>query len=219
MKDILNLAQAVAAAHTTGQLTDGRLLSPAEYCGTTAAGNSDIPGSGAPWVLNGVITPRWLSRLSHFSTPLAGRQVEVSVIEGEERLAFLLVVRHLHAFEHRLVMPLVGESVSAFLRAAPEVPPLIVLGTEGDTASSIRLEVRAGLWREALALTQPDINTPVNALNQLMRFSMQMLAGERIGSVQPGVPKKMVVSPVPPPEAEAWLEQQLGQIGHGPAPH
>lgn len=219
MKDILNLAQAVAAAHTTGQLTDGRLLSPTEYHGTSAIGNGDTPEKSTPWVLQGAITPRWLSRLPLSLAAAAERQIEVSVTEGEEHLAFLLVVQHLQAFEHRLVLPLLGKSVSAFLRAALEVPPLLVLGTERHTASSIRLEVRAGLWREALALTQPNINTPVNALNQLMRFSMQMLAGERIGSVQPGVPKKMVVSPVPPPEAEAWLEQQLGQIGHGPAPH
>ncbi len=219
MKDILNLAQAVAAAHTTGQLTDGRLLSPAEYCGTTAASNSDIPGSGMPWVLNGVITPRWLSRLSHFSSPPAGRQVEVSVVEGEEHPAFLLVVQHLQGFQHRLVLPLVGESVSAFLRAALEVPPLLVSGTEGHAVPPIRLESRTGLWHEALALTQPNINTPVNALNQLMRFSMQMLNGERVGRVQPGAVGQMVVSPVPPPEAEAWLEQQLGSTGHGPTPH
>lgn len=219
MKDILNLAQAVATAHASGQLTDGRLLSPAEYRGTKAASNDDIPDDSSPWVLHGVVTPRWLHRLSPSSTPPAERQVEVSVFEGEERLGFLLVVQHLRAFEHRLVMPLVGVSVSAFLRAALDVPPLLVLGTEGDTASSIQLEIRAGLWHEALALTQPSISTPANALNQLMRFSMQMLGGERIGSVQPGAPRKMVVSPVPPPEAEAWLEQQLGQIGRGPAPH
>lgn len=219
MKDILNLAQAVAAAHKSGQLTDGRLLSPAEYRGTTVASNHDTPDSGTPWVLHGVITPRWLHRLSPPSAPPAERQVEVSVVEGEERLAFLLVVQHLQAFEHRLLMPLLGESVSAFLRAALDVPPLLLLGTKGDTASSILLEIRAGLWHEALALTQSGISTPANALNQLMRFSMHMLEGERIGSVQPGAPRKMVVSPVPPPEAEAWLEQQLGRIGHGPAPH
>lgn len=219
MKDILNLAQAVAAAHKSGQLTDGRLLSPAEYLETTAASSHDMPDSSTPWVLHGVITPGWLHRLSPPSAPPAERQVEVSVVEGEERLAFLLVVQHLHAFEHRLVMPLVGESVSAFLRAAPEVPPLLVSGTEEQDLPAIRLESRTELWREALALSRSDMDTPVDTMNQLMRFAMQMLNGKSVGRMQPGVPKKMVVSPVPPPEAEAWLEQQLGQIGHGPAPH
>lgn len=219
MKDILNLAQAVAAAHASGQLTDGRLLSPAEYFETTAASNHDIPDSSTPWVLHGVITPGWLSRLPLSLAPVIERQIEVSVVEGEERLAFLLVVHHLRTFEHRLLLPLLGESVSAFLRAAIDVSPLLVSGTEELTVSSIRLESRAGLWHEALALTRSDINTPVNALNQLMRLAIQMLNGERVGRVQPSAPKKMVVSPVPPPEADAWLEQQLRQIGHGPAPH
>jgi hypothetical protein len=219
MKDILNLAQAVAAANATGQLTDGHLLSPAEYRGATVAGNSDNQDRSTPWVLYGVITPRWLSRLSPFSAPAAGRPIVVSVVEGEEGLAFLLVVHHLQAFEHRLLLPLLGESVSAFLRAAQEVPPLLVSGKEGQDLPAIRLDCQTGLWREALALSQSDLGNPVNAMNQLMRIAMQMLNGKRVGRVQPGNPNQTVVSAVPPPEAEAWLEQQLMPTGRGSARH
>lgn len=217
MKDILNLAQAVAAAHKSGQLTDGRLLSPAEYRGTMAMSNGDSSDRITPWVLHGVITPSWLSRLSPSSAPPAVRQVEVSVVEGEERLAFLLVVHHLQAFEHRLLLPLLGEVVSAFLGAAQEVPPLLVSGKEGQDLPAIRLDSQAGLWREALALSRSDMGNPVNAMNQLMRFAMQMLNGKRVGRVHPGSPNQMVVSAVPPPEAEAWLEQQLMPTGRGSA--
>jgi hypothetical protein len=219
MKDILNLAQAVAAAHTTGQLTDGRLLSPTEYQDYTATGKDCSSDSEVPWVLHGVITPEWVSRVSISPAPHVARRVEVSLVEGEEHICFLLIVHHLSPLQHRLVMPLVGESVTAFLQSAHEVPPLLVSGTPIQNVSPMRLESQEGLWHEALARSQTSMDDPTNVLNQLMRFSIQLLGGERIGHIQSGDPTQMVVSAIPPPEAVAWLEHQLGTTKQGPTHH
>jgi hypothetical protein len=126
----------------------------------------------------------------------------VGAIGVEQRVRFLLLVLARGGWQHRTVIPLVGEAVSRFLQSLQVAEPVFIVRSKGpDRVLPLTLSSTAMLYALGQDGCRIESQGLVNAAEVIAHLSKELLAREAVNIPSDGhFPEKVTVSIMTPPE-------------------
>lgn len=159
----LELAPVIVFEHMHRQrLTAGRLMSPFEVK-ESLAGRSDVPEEVAGWFICGDVHPEMYRAIAAEG---GGLEHEVVLFPTASGLQFLALSQCAGEWEHRFVLPLVGDAVRDFAWSLTQQPLRMSLSSPSEELSVVS-EITVSPENVAACMAAVcDLNAPVGRLFQ-----------------------------------------------------
>ncbi|MDR3452867.1 MAG: hypothetical protein P4L96_08695 [Rhodoferax sp.] len=203
---------AILTARQQGLLTQGELYAPGDF-GLPLA---DIPTAELDgWWLSGTVPTSMFLRL--LGSKSADADTALHRLDLGSGRCFLVVAQQRDAWQHRLVLPLVGQTVAKMLQSfRREGPRLCYQDVFTGQVAAFHLADRDALV-EATAGRGRTFEDPQTIFDEFFAVTAFMLRADAIPTA-PGLkaPVHICVSALQPPELAAW-SQSLADNGNPPA--
>ena len=184
-----------------GRLTEGDLWTPPQVGAFT--GNL----SETAWVLSAKVTTKFLAAIRRGGESV-GMTSQIFDLGGPHR--FWVVAHQIERVQHRLLLPLVGDTVQAFVRATGSHNVKLYFSAGGLVEDSVAKSVQLSAeHRQALRRDHTPLHDPLALTQEILILTVQLLMSQAI-SPPSGMelPVDVFLTAVSPPELADWAARE-----------